>query len=188
MTDLFSTQPDASRSRSYNGGYMEAGKLAEGIVLNWLNARPWVIGTEDLRSLRVMREADVDCSISLSDGRITLAEIKSDRHLGRSGNYVFECLRINHTAPPQSAVTLGWSARSPARLLLLYAPSVNQIHVVSMDDFRTATQAYTREARQRSRVNYVPTDVIKSTVNILVPAKYVQNSESFRVYELEVVS
>ena len=101
---------------------MEAGRNAEEVVLQWLAEQPWVIGVEDLRSLRVMREADVDCSCQLIDGRNSLLEIKSDRHLGCSGNFLFEVLRINHTAPPNKACVLGWSARSPALQLAYYAP------------------------------------------------------------------
>ena len=93
----------SGKERSYNGDYMERGKNAELIVLKWLADNSTVIGVEDLRTLRVMREADVDCSVKLMDGRIVLAEIKSDWHLGKSGNMLFEVLRINHTAIPTTA-------------------------------------------------------------------------------------
>jgi hypothetical protein len=169
----FDTAPSAHRQRSYNSGYMAAGKKAEEVVLQWLQTRPWVLGLEDLRSLRVMQEADCDCSISLTDGRVTIGEIKSDRHLGVSSNFLFEVLRINHTAPPDRAVTLGWSARTPARVILYYAPSVNKIYVIQTDDFRRAAQKYTADSRRGTRIDYVETDKIKSTINILIPAKYV---------------
>lgn len=163
---------------------MVAGRKAEEIILTWLAAQPWIVGVEDLRPFRPLREADVDCSLALSDGRVTLAELKSDRHLGRSGKYLFEVLRLNHTAPSDRAVTLGWSARSPARWLLFYAPYKHEIHQILMDEYRNAVQTYTGEVRGRTEFSYVPTDRIKSTVNILVPSKYVTGKPSYRLHAL----
>tara|TARA_Y100000310_G_scaffold345377_1_gene464282 strand:- start:2505 stop:3071 length:567 start_codon:yes stop_codon:yes gene_type:complete len=178
------TAPSADRPRSYDGGYMEAGRTAEKKVMAWLERQPWVLGLDDLRSLRPLREADVDLGIKLIDGRATLAEIKSDNHLGIKGNFLFEALRINHTAPPDRAVTLGWSARSPARWLLYYAPSFDRVYQIEMDDFRAALQDYTREIRKKSRIDYVETDKIKSTVNVLIPEKFVTRMQSYRVHDI----
>lgn len=163
---------------------MAAGRAAEEIILSWLATAPWVIGVEDLRSLRVMREADVDCSISISDGRVTLAEIKSDRHLDLSGNFNFEVLRINHTAPQEKAAVLGWSARTPARLILFFAPTTNRIHLIGADEFRRSLQGYTDEARRNTRLHYVETDAIKSTINILIPDRFVTAMPSYKVFDL----
>jgi hypothetical protein len=171
---LLDTAPSASRERSYDGDYMAAGRKAETIVLDWLRTRPEVIGVEDLTGLRQMREADVDCSVALMDGRVTLAEIKSDAHLGVSGNVLFEVLRINHTAPHDRAVTLGWSARSPAHWLLFYAPAVGKIYRWSMEDYRNGLQLYAGAERARARMSFVATDKIKSTVNILVPEEWMK--------------
>lgn len=66
---------------------MAVGRNAEAIILEWLNNHPGIIGVEDLRQLRQMREADVDVSITLFDGRVALAEIKSDWHLGSETGY-----------------------------------------------------------------------------------------------------
>jgi hypothetical protein len=176
--------PDENKERSYDGDYMAVGKRAEDIILAWLEAHPDVIGVEDLRPLRVMRDADVDCSIRLMDGTVTLAEIKSDAHLGRSGNMLFEVLRINHTCVTDRSATLGWSARSPAIWLLYYAPHTNQIYRIRMSEFREAMQEYTKANRKSTRIDYVPTDSIKSTVNILIPAVFVKNKPSFSVHSL----
>ena len=121
-----------------------------------------------------MREADVDLSLSLMDGRIALAEVKSDRHLGRSGNLLFEILRINHTAPHGKAVTLGWSARSPANWLLYFSPAKHAIYQITFDSFREGFQKYTEACRAGTeiRVDWTNTDKIKSTINVLVPEKY----------------
>jgi hypothetical protein len=161
-----------NKARSYDGDYMAVGKKGEEVVMAWLASRPYVIGVDDLRQLRVMREADVDCSFSLSDGRVALAEIKTDQHLGKSGNILFEILRVNHTAPTDRAGVLGWSLRSPATWLLYYAPAVAMIYQLRFADFRAGFQRYTAVARERSRQIWVNTDQIKSTLNVLVPESY----------------
>lgn len=183
MSELARAIPGQANPRSYNGHYMRAGKEAEKIVMDWLRANPQIVGLDDLRGLREMQTADVDCSLQLSDGRAVLAEIKSDWHLGKSGNVLFEVLRINHTAQSDKAVTLGWSARSPATWLLYYAPQVNSIYQCRFDDFRRCFQTYTAEARKTSRLDYIETDAIKSTVNVLIPWKYCE--KAFRVHALK---
>lgn len=172
----------AAKQRSYNGDYMQRGKEAERIVMRFLEYNSNVIGVDDLRQLRVMRESDVDLSVKLMDGRVILAEIKSDWYLGVSGNVLFESLRINHTASPNAALTLGWSARSPANWLLYYAPQKKSLYIGSFGAFRSAMQKYTKDARKQTRIDYVETDSIKSTINILIPWRYCQ--DVFNIYDL----
>ncbi len=175
--------PGANRQRSYSGDYMKVGKEAEQIVLNWLKERPWVLGVEDFRQLRQVHEADIDFGVKLVDGRVTLAEVKSDWHLGKSGNVLFEILRINHTCQPDKACVLGWSARSPAVWFLYYAPQVKSIYQCRADELRQAFQAYTREARGDTRRVWVDTDSIKSTLNVLIPWRYCESF--FTIHKLE---
>lgn len=162
----------ADKARSYSGDYMAAGVKAQNIVLDFLRKRPDVIGVDDLSQLKVMQEADVDCMIKTRDGLVTLAEIKSDRYIGKSGNVLFEVLRINHTAMPDHCLTLGWSARTPAKYLIYYSPDLHNLYVITADNLRRAMQKYTSENRKASNISYVETDAIKSTVNILIPEKY----------------
>jgi len=157
------------KKRSYNGDYMKLGKEAERIVMEWLKQRPQVLGLSDFRELRAIQEADVDIAIKTQDGTVTLAEIKSDRHLGVSGNVLFELLRINHTCIAEKSCTLGWSARSPAVWFLFYASSVNKIYQCRVDDFRVCFQNYTKEKRDGAKLFWVNTDSIKSTLNCLIP-------------------
>lgn len=159
--------PSSNNDRSYNGHYMAAGRNAETIVLSWLKEMPGVIGIEDLRNLRQMREADVDCSLTLYDGRVALAEIKSDWHLGVSGNVIFEVLRINHTCRTDRSCVLGWSARSPAQYVLFYAPQINSIYKISFDDYRAGMQVVTQ--KNNPVVKVVRTDKIKTTINLMIP-------------------
>jgi hypothetical protein len=175
----------ADKSRSYSGDYMAVGKLAESIIIPWLRDNPGVVEVNDLTDLRPLQEADVDCSIKLTDGRITLAEIKSDKWLrGESGtNVLFEILRLNHTAPPDRFCVLGWTARSPAKWLLYFSPTLSKVYKCRFDDLRRCAQRYTREVRKEARIDLVETDSIKSTINILIPWGYCKN-----IFELHDVS
>ena len=167
--------PNEQRQRSYNGGYMDLGKKGETVVIEWLRKNPHILGVNDLRELRVMQEADVDCSISTKDGRVVLAEIKTDSHLGITENVLFEILRINHTAPPDKCLTLGWAARSPAKMLFYYAVNINKIYYCEFEKLRIAFQKYTKQKRKGSNINVVPTDNIKTTINILIPMEFVKD-------------
>jgi len=183
MNEVFTAvMTGATKTRSYDGDYMDAGKTAEAIVMDFLRSNPEVIGVEDIRKLRPMQAADADCIIYNADGTIAIAEIKSDKYLGKSGNVLFEALRINHTAPPDKAATLGWTARSPATYFLFYAPYNDSIYQCRADDLRAAFQKYTAEAREQSRYRLVPTDNIKSTVTYLIPWKYCE--DIFTIHEL----
>lgn len=170
----------ADKQRSYTGDYMHEGVVAQNIVLEFLRKRPDVIGVEDMSSLKIMQDADVDCMIKTRDGLVTLAEIKSDRHIGISGNVLFEVLRINHTANQDHCLTLGWSARTPAKFLIYYSPDLHKIFIISSNDLRSAMQKYTLENRKHTNISYVETDAIKSTINILIPQRYCK----FTIFDL----
>ena len=172
----------ANKQCSYDGDYMTDGRKAEEIVMAFLRDRPEVIGVEDWRELRAVQEADVDCAIKTRDGRVTLAEIKSDKYLGVTSNVLFEILRINHTCIPDRAGYLGWSFRSPATYFLYYAPSVKKIYRCKVDELRRVVQQYTREQRKSTRMDWVNTDAIKSTINILLPWEVCQHV--FTIYDV----
>lgn len=172
----------ATKERSYNGDYKAIGKLAEEIVLAFLKARPDIIDVEDFRELRVMMDADVDCAIYTRSGRVALAEIKSDKYLGVSGNVIFEILRVNHTCIPERAGTLGWSLRSPATYFLYYAPAVNKIYQCRADELRKVFQSYTGTCRESAKPIWINTDKIKSTLAVLIPWKLCSNI--FKIYDL----
>ena len=173
--------PSVENGRSYNGHYMAVGRNAEEIVMEWLTEHPSIVGVEDLRSLRPMREADVDISICLYDGRVALAEIKSDYHLGKTENVLFEVLRINHTCGHDHAVTLGWSARSPAKWVLFYAPQVNSIYTLSFSEYRKAAQAFTKDCEPTKHLITTRTDEIKTTINLLIPQRYFSGMKIYKL-------
>lgn len=161
--------PSKNNGRSYEGHYHEVGKAAEELVLSFLRGRPSVLEVDDLRNLRPMQKADVDAVIYSRDGTVALVEIKSDYHLGKSGNILFEILRINHTAPTEKALVLGWSQRSPAKWLAMYAPQLCQVWIARFDEYRRCFQEFTRERRENTRIIWINTDSIKSTWAVMVP-------------------
>ena len=175
----------ANKPRSYSGDYMKVAREAEEIVMEFLKHSPNVIDIEDWRELRAVHEADVDCAIKTADGIVTLAEIKSDVHLGISGNVLFEILRINHTCIPERACTLGWSGRSPATFFIYYAPSVGKIYVCRANALRKAFQEYTHRVRDGVKTIWVNTDQIKSTLNVLIPWDYCKRNGKtiFEIYD-----
>lgn len=166
--------PSAKRKRSYDGEYMNEGRKAELVVMAWLLLNSDVIDFDDCRPFRPAQGADYDFAVRNRDGTAPLVEVKSDRHLGSTGNMVFEIARVNHTAPAEKAVTLGWSARSPASRIIYYAPSVDRIYIVRTMDFRECFQRYSEEVRGGVRTEWISTDNIKSTIIALIPEKYWQ--------------
>lgn len=181
METKYNTTPSEARDRSYGSGYMKLGKIGEEKVIDWLKRRPNVIECEDLRELRPMQKADVDLAVYTTDGNTALIEVKTCRHLGKSGNVLFEVLRINHTCDPAFSVGLGWSARSPATFLIYYAITVDQIWIAKFAEFKKCFQEYSMKIRKAMRLDIVPTDNIKTTINVLVPEAEIK---CFRKYSI----
>ena len=175
--------PSASKERSYNGDYMKVGKKAEEIVLAFLKSRPDVLGVNDFRELRAVQEADIDFAIKTIDGRVTLAEVKSDRHMGITENVLYEVLRMNHTCIPEKSCVLGWSARTPAQYILYYSPKLKKLYQFRSEQLRKAFQKYTQDVR-KPNFDFVPTDKIKTTLNVLIPISYWKNI--VKIYDLSV--
>jgi len=176
--------PRREIKKSYSGDYMKVGIIAENIIIKFLNSKSNILEIIDKRYDEEYQRKEIDIIIKMNDERIIKCEIKSDWHLGVSGKVLFEVLRINHnTLDPSYAVNIGWSARTEADEVLYYAPQVNSIYRVTVNKLITAMQEYTQEARTDTFINIVPTDNIKSTVNILIPWKpYCENI--FNIYKL----
>ena len=163
------TETGIHKERSYDGDYMKVGKTGEAIVAAWLRQRAHVASVTDLSNLPTWQDLDVDLRVLLHSGKSFLAEVKTDQHLGKSGNVLFEILRIYHTADARYCAKSGWSIRTMAEWIFYYAPSVEQLYTFKTMDLRGAFQRYTHEARQQTRQIWVNTDRIKSTLNVLIP-------------------
>jgi hypothetical protein len=166
----------ADKPRSYAGNdYAAEGAEAERICLAWLLSLPNVASVEDLRTDPAMRAADVDYRVKFRSGAVSLVEVKSDSHLGKTSNVLFEALLVNHTATPQHCETLGWSAATGADWVLYYAPSSGTIYCCKVADLQRVFQEYTKEVRKDTRVAWVDTDESRSTINVLIPWQYCED-------------
>jgi hypothetical protein len=176
-------QTGAFKPRSYSGDYMKAGLAGQSIVLDLLKRRPEILGVIDWSDLEAVQPADIDCAIRTKSGHVILAEIKSDSYLGKTGNVLFEVLRINHTCDPEFSMGLGWTARTPAKYIFYYAPSVNKVYKFNTIGLRQSMQRYTREKRKSTRLDIVETDSIKTTINILIPIEYCKGA--YEIYDIQ---
>lgn len=188
-----STVYGAENGRSYNGAMMAVGRKAEEIILAWLQDHGDVLEVDDWRDLRAGQRADVDCAVYYEDGTVVLAEIKNDQFLKADGNVVFEYLRINHTAPPDKACVLGWTARTPAKFILYYAPTEHAVYVFRTEVMRRVFQSFTRTGRPsrsewmnklaRISMRWVSTDDIKSTLVVCIPLSEFP-ANSYKVFDV----
>lgn len=185
----------AANGRSYNGAMMDKGKFAETTILKWLRDFPDVLEVEDYRSLRAMQRTDVDCGICFVEGDIILAELKSDKYLKMGGNVVFEYLRINHTAPPDRACVLGWTARTPAKWVLYYTPLEQSVYRFKTEVLRNVFQEFTRAMRPeygewfhalpQMNMRWVSTDNIKSTLVACIPlSRFPKSTDALRIFDV----
>ena len=172
-----------TKQRSYCGDYMKAGLFGQNTVIDLLRSRPSILEVSDWSNLEAVQMADVDCAIKTIDGHVILAEIKTDTHLGITGNILFEVLRINHTCDPEFSTGLGWAARTPAKYIFYFAPSVNKVYKFKTVNLRQAMQKYTKDKRKGTRLDIVETDSIKTTINILIPIEYCVGL--YEVYDLD---
>lgn len=172
--------------KSYDGDMAKVGKNAEETVISWLKENPQILDVVDTRDVEVLQHADVDCIIKTVDGRHILAEIKSDQHIKDDKNVLFEAIRINHACNSDRAVTLAWTARSPAKWIFYFNPKTKKLYRCLLDDLRKAFQIHTRDKRVNTESRWINTDSTKSTFIFLIP--YVNCSLSgksiFTVYDL----
>jgi len=183
----------STNGRNYAGAMMDKGKEGERVILAWLRDNPTTVDVDDLRDLRPMQKADVDCAIYNEDGTVCLAEIKSDDWLVEGGNVAFEYLRINHTAAPDKACVLGWTARTPAKYVMYYATKEQRLYVFRADKLREAFQRFTSSKRPDRgewfnrlggmNMRWISTDAIKSTLIICIPLS-VFSAGSYKVYDV----
>ena len=182
-----------ANGRSYDGAMMNKGKEGERIVFAWLQDNPAVVEVDDMRELRPMQKADVDCAIYNEDGTVALAEIKRDDNLKAGGNVTFEYLRINHTASPDRACVLGWTARTPAKYVMYYTSIEQRVYVFRSDVLRQVFQKFTETNRpgrsewftnlSQLKMRWISTDKIKSTLIACIPLS-VFPAGAYKVYDV----
>jgi hypothetical protein len=160
---------------------LHVGQEGEQIAASFFAWTGW--GTpEDVRADPFWQRQEVDYRLHLKAGDVTTVEVKSDQHIGRSGNVLFELLRIHHTSEATPAY-LGWSVFSAARWLLVWCPPTGRLYLIAMRELRRGFQAYTLATRPNARLSVVSTDTARTTINVLVPLGYVNHQVYCRIGE-----
>lgn len=168
-------KPSHDRVRSYNGDYMAQGKSAEALVQEWLYGNPDVMSVNDVSEQRHYQDREIDLIITMRNGKEISAEIKSDMHIGKTRNVVFELLRVNQTMNNASAFVLGWGARSEADHIFYCSVTENTIYSFSMADLQSAARS--TFGGKDPKVLTIPTDNIKSTIILLIPLASIKHKE-----------
>lgn len=127
----------------------------------------------DFREFRLAQRIDVDFGIETIDGKIVLAEIKSDKWIKEAGNLCFETMRINHFVDDKWFY-LGWGWRSPAQKIIIRNPDTNETFIFSFLELRRMVGKYISEISRTMRINITETDKQKTTFNFLIPMVYLK--------------
>ncbi len=154
--------------KSYSGEMMAVGTANEEAVLAWL--RTTNAGQEilDLREFRIAQRMDVDFGITTVDRTIVLAEIKSDKWLGKTHKLLFENHRINHYVRDKWFY-LGWGWRSPAQKLIIRNPDTGHTCIFTFADLRAFIGRFIAGTGSRLQMQITETDDQKTTFNLLIP-------------------
>lgn len=169
--------------RSYNGVMMTIGRANEEIILEWLQSK-YAKEILDFREFRLAQRMDVDFGIETIDGKIVLAEIKSDKWIKEDGNLLFECNRINHFAK-NNWFYLGWGWRSPAQNLIVRNPNSGDTFIFDFLELRKFIGSYISKVGYKLRTNITETDEQKTTFNYLIPFSEIKKSLYYKKFIIE---
>lgn len=144
------------------------GEQGEEVAKRFLDQ--WYQGVKDVRSDPYWQQRDVDFIV---DQHLKI-EVKTDNHIGNSGNFNFEVLRIQHFSEP--CAYLGWSVFSEATHFIVYCPPTEQIFTCKAEDAREGMQRYTVDTAGKIRLTSIASDSERTTINVLVPMRYIPHS------------
>lgn len=162
--------------KSYKGELMTKGTENEDIILKWLKENSKSI--LDFRDFKLAQRIDVDFGIETIDGKIVLAEIKSDKWINENANLFFETYRINHYVKDKWFY-LGWGWRSPAEMLIVRNPQTQKLFIFNFLELRTFIGNYIAKKGKQIKQIIIETDVQKTTFGYLIPLQEIKNFESY---------
>lgn len=168
---------------SYSGEMMIVGRENEEIILKWLRNK-YSKEVLDFREFRLAHRMDVDFGIETIDGKIVLAEIKSDKYISEQGNLLFECNRINHFAK-NNWFYLGWGWRSPAQNLIIRNPVSGNTFVFDFFELRKFIGSYISKVGYKLRIDITETDKQKTTFNYLIPFSDIKENLYYKKFIIE---
>lgn len=154
-----------------NGELLQIGKAAERMAESWFASQclHWIDVSNHANYQR--REIDF-LATDYRTGHERTYEVKSDQHIHRSGNFLFEPVRIHHTAARNCAY-LGWSVFTEADYILVWSPPAQCLYVVEASAARQGFQRYTAARRASTRITWITSDAARSTLNVLIPLRYI---------------
>lgn len=158
--------------KTYNGEMMHKAKTNENIILDWLKTKGKSI--IDFREFRLAQRIDVDFGIETLDGKIVLAEVKSDKWISEKGNLLFENNRINHFVKDHWFY-LGWGWRSPAQKLIIRNPMTCDTFLFDFLDLRILIAEYIAKEGKNTKLTIIETDDQKTTFCLLIPMFFLRN-------------
>lgn len=158
---------------SYDGDLMKKGAEAENIVMEWLDNHPKVTKVEDARHVLSYQNQEIDAVVHTDTTTFTV-EIKLDTYMDTGGNVLYEMYRVYHD---KGIVLPGWSFRSKADMLLIYAPKEEAI-------FRCFFLSYRKKFTEYARNNdynhvRIESDDEKITQIVLIPYWYCEDIFTF---------
>jgi hypothetical protein len=154
-----------------DGELLEEGREGEEIVRQFLEKHPSVATVDDLRSDPHWQSKDVDyCANLHENGGKWYIEAKSDQHIARTQNVLFELARIQHSDDP--CARLGWSVFSEASYLMIWCKPKQFLYWIDVSSFRRGMQRYVTDARGTTKVVHVNSDNTRTTINVLIPIRY----------------
>lgn len=158
---------------------MEIGDAAEAVAVAFLRALPHVRQVRDVTRDATWQAREIDLRVEDARGAWHGIEVKSDRHIARTGNVLFELVRVHHSAPV--CAYLGWGVFSQAAWLFVWCPPAERLYTFNVTALREAFQRHTAAERSKLRLSVVPTDARRTTINVLVPLALVPHTAYVRV-------
>jgi len=174
--------PSAQKPRSYDGDYMEDCRKAEAAVLSYLAWNEHIGDVQDVREVKEYQSKDIDFLTMYSAGpfgKLPLSvEAKADKHLGVTGNVLFEVFRTYLGGKAESLLRTGWSWHSEAACFCMWGTVTRLLYVVPAIELRTGLQR-ALAAERTLKSSQIQTDANTITFLLLIPEKYV----SFQVFK-----
>lgn len=174
--------PSSQKPRSYDGDYMEDCRKAEAAVQSFLAWNDSISDVQDVREVKEYQSKDIDFLTMFSAGpfgKLPLSiEAKADKHLGITGNVLFEVFRTYLTAKPESLLRTGWSWHSEADCFCMWGTVTRLLYVVPATELRAGLQRGL-VAERELKSNQIQTDENTITFLMLVPERYV----TFQVFK-----
>lgn len=156
-----------------NGELLPIGKQGEQIAYHFLTRLPNVHHVQNVSDELDYRIKEIDFRVVFPGATVDV-EVKSDQHIGRSGNVLLEVLRFQWDEFPFGRI--GWALFSEAARLLVWCPSTSELYVFEMTTLRKALWQYVVSNLNTINLKIIPSDSRRTTLNVCMPLAYVSHA------------